>query len=140
MPYSTTADVQQAVGGAKRLIDLTDWTNTGAIDAAVVALAIAEADAFIDSFSNKRWAPGTTPLVITKLSAKIAARVLRRDREMVTEADVEAEKLDLAWLKMLSDGTVTLPSGTQVSTLEVDKTKERDSTKNVSRERLKGFW
>jgi phage gp36-like protein len=140
MPYSTQADVQNAVGGAERLTQLTDYARTGNIDPAVVSAAIAQADARIDSYNNMRWDPAAPPVVIAGLSARMAARILRAQRDQSTEADLVFEKSDVAWLEALRDGTVTLPAGTRASTLLVDKAAPRESTKELSRERLKGYW
>lgn len=144
MAYSATSDVQSEVGGAAALTALTDLDGDAASDAGVVDAAIAEADALINSYASKRFAvPFTsTPSAITSLSARIAARALRRKRNMVLASDVEAEKTDRKWLEDLASGKVLpgvepLPRKGEIVT---DKASERESTKNVSREALKGFW
>lgn len=145
MGYATQAQVQTAVGGAAALTALTDLANADAIDPAVVSDAIAEADAVINSYAGKRY---KIPIVgnaieIARLSARMAARILRRNRMQVLMSDADEEKLDRAWLKDLSEGRVTLSTDTGTpadSPMVVDKAGVRESTKNVSRNRMKGYW
>lgn len=144
MAYATAADVQLAVGGSDNLVALADTDANGTSDAGLLDAAIAEGDALINSYAAMRYAvPFAMPsTAITALSARIAGRILRRNRGMVMEADVEAEKMDRAWLEDLAAGKVTpgvAPTPTK-SELVTDKVGERDSTKAVSRAALKGFW
>lgn len=55
MSYSVLADLQQAAGGAQRLVQLTDWDSTGKVDATKMQNAIGEADALIDSYLVKQY-------------------------------------------------------------------------------------
>ncbi len=144
MAYATTSDVERAVGGSASLVALTDLDANGAPDAGVVDAAIAEADALINSYASKRFAVpfATTPATIGALSARFAARILRRNRSMVLASDVEDEKTDRKWLEALAAGNV-LPGvdpAPEKSDIVSDVAATRDTTKNVSRERLKGFW
>lgn len=144
MAYSTQADVQNAVGGAANLRSLTDFASAGAVDAAVVAAAIAEADALIDSYASKRFAVpiAAPPTAIKTLSARIAARFLRRNRAMGLVQDIEEEKSDRKWLEALAMGGV-LPGAEPLpaqGSIVTDTAGPRDTTKNVSRDRLKGWW
>lgn len=146
MAYSSTTDVQRAVGGSANLVALTDTEDTGAVDAAVVAAAIAEADALINTYAAKRFSPAALSTLaapaVTALSARLAARILRRNRGTVLAADVEAEKIDQRWLEDLAAGKVVPGAETmpESSTMVNDEVGERDSTKNASREALKGLW
>lgn len=144
MAYSTQADVQNAVGGAANLRSLTDFASAGAIDPAVVTAAIVEADALINSYASKRFAvPFAAPTpAIAALSARIAARFLRRNRAMGLVQDIEEEKSDRKWLEALAGGGVLpgvepLPAQGSIVT---DTAQPRDVVKNVSRDRLKGWW
>ena len=144
MAYSTLADVQIAVGGAARLVALADFDKDGVADAGVVDAAIAEADGEINSYAKAHFAIPIvpTPNNFAKRSARMAARYLRRDRGMLTTQDVEDEKADREWLRDLAGGKVhpdVTPTPTQ-SSLVVDKAAPRDSSKNVSREKTKGYW
>lgn len=149
MPYSVLADVERAAGGSSRLVALADFDGNGASDAGVVDAAIAEADALIDSYASKRFAVpyAATPSTINLLSARMAVRILRRNRGMTLAQDVEDEKTDRKWLEDLAAGKV-LP-GTEPlpenGSIVVDKAVSdtagnRETTRDVSRERLKGFW
>lgn len=141
MAYCSTADVQIAVGGSANLIALTDLANAGTVDTAIVAAAIAEADsAWIDLYVQRRYLTDPVPDAVRYLSARKAARILRRNGRMTTQADIEEEKTDLALLCDIGSGKATLPPATPASPIVVDKAGTRDTTKNVSRERLKGFW
>lgn len=144
MAYSVTADVQNAVGGAANLAALADHDGDGVADAAVVAAAIAEADALINSYASKRFAVPftTTPSTVNALSARLAARILRRNRQMVLASDVEDEKTDRGWLTALASGGV-LPGVEPIpmqGSIVTDKAGDRDPLKIVSREKTRGFW
>lgn len=142
MAYTTLAAIEIAIGAA----DLAALSTVeGVAQADVVGNAIAEAEALIDSYAHKRYTTpfATTPPTIAALASRMAVRIMRRDRRMVLASDVEDEKRDREWLDRLSKGLVTVgvqpsPAGTE---LAIDKSGERDpSLKNVSRDRLKGFW
>lgn len=142
MAYTTQAAIESAIGvGDLEALSTVD----GGTPADVVAAAIAEADAIIDSYAHKRHAVPfeTVPATIAALSARMAVRILRRDRRMVLTQDAIDETTDRKWLENLAKGLVTVgvePSPA-ASELVVDKAGERSPTlKAVSRERLKGFW
>lgn len=144
MAYATQADVQNAIGGAARLVAVADYDGNGVSDAGVVDAAIAEADALINSYASKRFAVpfATTPPTITSLSARLAARILRRNRSMVLASDVEDEKTDRKWLEGLAKGDV-LPGVEPLPTkgsIVTDKAGQRDPPRDVSREKTKGYW
>lgn len=146
MAYSTHAQVQIAVGGPARLIELADLDNDGTEDTGVVDAAIATADAVIDSYTGHRYGVPLSPVptVISALSSYWAARVLRRNRyngqPMVDDNDQEL--VDREWLLKVAEGTISLgiePTPAKAS-IVIDKAGERDSTKAVSRDRLRGAW
>lgn len=143
MAYCTQADLERRVGGAAKLVQLADHDGNGAIDAGLVDAAIAEADGEVNRFMNKRFAVPLNPVPpeVVALSAKIAARVLRRWRGMLTADDASDEKNDLAALASIAKGeTILSILPAAKSPIAIDQAGERDSTKNVSREKLKGFW
>jgi phage gp36-like protein len=149
MAYAVSADVERAAGGSAKLIALADFDGSGASDAGVVDAAIAEADALINSYASKRFLVpfATTPSTINLLSARMAVRILRRNRGMTLAQDVEDEKNDRKWLEDLSKGLV-LPGVDPLperGSIVVDKAVSdtagnRETTRDVSREKLKGFW
>jgi phage gp36-like protein len=145
MAYSAQSDVQTAVGGPDNLRSLADLDKDGVADAGVVDAAIAEADAFINTYASKRYAVpfASVPTTIKTLSARIAARCLRRNKPGATLVqDLEDEKNDRLWLTQLANGTVTPGVEPQPPKSEIvnDQVGPRDSAKLNSRERSKGFW
>lgn len=149
MAYSTQDQVQTAVGGPDKLAQLSDLSNTGspAIVPAVVSAAIAEADGEINSMIGHRYAvPLTTvPDLIAAKSAAWAARILRRNKYngQPLPDDIDRERMDRDWLKLVANGTASLgieptPGAASIVT---DKATTRDSTKLMSRDRLRGvIW
>lgn len=153
MAYSVQADVQNTLGGAKRLIEEFDWDRDGAADAAVITDCIAEADALIDSFASKRFTVPFAPVpeTIRRTSARLAVLIGARRRGMMTHSQ-ETEWDQLAgtergkegWLYQLARGIVTpggdpLPTGH--SQLQDDATEtELPDDRDVSRDKLGGFW
>lgn len=141
MPFSLQADVEVAAGGAIKLAQLADHNGDGVLDAAVLTAAIAEADAEIVMWTRKRWDQNSIPLTVKAASARMTVRILRRNRGMVMAADIEQEKFDRELLQAIATGKATaVDDNAAKSTLVVDKAEPRDTTKNVGREKLKGFW
>jgi len=146
MAYTTQAAVQVAVGGSEALLQLSDQENTGVVNATVVAQAIAAADTMIDSYLSQRWAvPLTTvPDGIVNLSTRWAARELRRfgyKGQPIME-DIKAEEIDRAWLKDVRDGKVQVPGldpVTSKAAIVIDKAAPRESTLDISLQKLEGF-
>jgi phage gp36-like protein len=153
MAYSSQTDVQNALGGAKRLVEAFDWDRDTVADAAVIADCIAEADALIDSFASKRYTVPFSPVpeTIRRTSAKLAILIGARRRGMMTDAQqtewdqlAGTERGKEGWLYQLARGVVTpggdpLPAGH--SQLQDDATDdELPDDRDVSREKLSGFW
>lgn len=143
MAYSVEADVRNAVGGANTLKQLLDRNADGTADTGVLDEAIIEADALIDSYASKRFAvPFATPSPqIVKLSARLAGYYLRRGRGVLTQQDLVAHESDEKWLRALADGDV-LPGVEPIPTkgaIVNDAATPRSSTKDVSRNKLKGY-
>ena len=147
MAYSSQTDVQNAVGGQKRLIQLADWNGVGSLDSAAVAViadAIAEADALIDSYASKRFAvPIDAPLPqqIVRVSARIAIYRLRVARGMPSQSELYTYEKDAQWLKDFAAGDVLagLEPNPRHAEVTVDAATDRPTTKDVSRRRLRGF-
>lgn len=144
MAYLTQAALQVAVGGSVKLIQLTDDDGDGASDAAVIAQLIAEVDGYINSYVGKRYAVplADPPAPILAIATAEGARRARRRRNMPLPDDIETGASDREWLEGVASGKVTLgvePSPTK-SELVVDTVGERDSTRNTTRENLKGIW
>lgn len=144
MAYTSIAAIQSAIG-ADTLIALSDVAATGAVNTDIVGSAIAEADGTIDSYAHKRYSVpfATTPTVIAALALRMTLRILRRDRGQTTQQDALDEETDRKWLEHLAKGLVSVgvEPDPEASGLVVDKAGVRSpTTKDVSRERLKGFW
>lgn len=144
MAYSTQSDVQTAVGGSDRLLQLSDVTGAGAVDSAYVQRAIDEADGWINTHAQKLYdvpiAPVPSP--IRDISANEAGFILKSRRDMATEIDVKRHDERKALLEEFRDGKNTLgvsPRPTK-SPLVVDRQTDRPSDKAVSREATKGYW
>ncbi len=153
MPYCVQADIQNAAGGAKKLLQLADWDNNNAIDPAVITDAIAAADALIDSFAAKRFSVPFNPVpeIIKRVSAELAMLSIARNRTGFT-ADMQKRWDELAstergregWLHQLATGVVT-PGGDPLpakhSTMAPDSVETTlPSERDVSRDKLGGFW
>ncbi len=141
MPYSTTATVRLAAGGDERLQQLTDG------DDALLASAIAEADAWIDNTIGLRYrTPLSEPIdtAIAAIANAEAIYVLKARRDMVTEDDHRRHDERLERLKAYATGKLTLASGAgdppESSRHIMDSAAGRDATKAISREKTKGYW
>lgn len=144
MAYSTRADVALRVGGEAKLQVLADLDNVGTETVGAVDNAIAEADSQINSYAKKRHAvpiANPSPDLIAK-SARIAARALKSWKNVRDQGDFDDEKIDNDWLKDVAAGKVAVSATPtpEPSSMIVDKAKPRESTKSVSREKMKGFW
>jgi phage gp36-like protein len=151
--YSAQADVQSAAGGAVKLRQLSDWTNTGAIDATEVSNAIAEADGMIDGYANKIFHVPFNPVpeIIKRKSAQIAKLLLARRRGAMTQEETEewseltsSDESKPGWLLQLAKGIVT-PGGDPLpakhGTMATDNTQSTLPTdRDHSRDKLSGYW
>jgi phage gp36-like protein len=151
MPYCTIAQVETAVGGPARLLELSDLAGSGVQDEAadaVVLAAISEADGEIDMVIGHRFnvtvLHSLNPPALQFKSAAWAARLLRRNcfNGQPLEDDLKREETDRKWLDKVAEGTVSIgvePSPEPASAVN-DKFGRRDSLKTVSRLKLRGSW
>ena len=144
MPYCTTADVALAAGGDKFLRELADYDRDGARDSSAVDAAIATADAWIDGELAKRLAVplATVPELVKSISMDESVYILKRRRNMATEADRDdhVERLELLRSIKTGDSTVGEDPQPAKSSQVVDAQTPRDSDKATSRDSMKGFW
>lgn len=153
MAYCTQADMQNAAGGAKRFLQLTDWDNNNAIDAQVITDAIAEADSRIDEAAAKLYTVPFNPVPepIKRRSAEIALLITIRRRLGFDESHqkwwdelTSSKKGEEGWLLLLANGVVTPgtdPMPVKHSTMAVDSVDTKLPTdRDVSRDKLGGFW
>lgn len=111
MTYATQQDLVDRYGETE-IIQLSDRANTGAIDVAVVAAKLADADAEIDGYLVGRY---TLPLVpvpgsLPRIACDIARYHLYDDR--ATEQVTARYKDVIRFLELLAKGTVSLGPGT----------------------------
>lgn len=94
--------------GEDELIQLTDRDNLGAIDAAVVARALADADAEINGYLSTRYTLPLSPVpaVLEKLACDIARYQLFENA--VTEIVKQRYENAIRFLKDVVAGKVTL--------------------------------
>ncbi len=115
MGYSTQADIENKRIPQATLIELTDDAGTGSVDADIVAGAIADADALIESYLEPAGYPvplAAVPTLISRLSADIAAFYLYGRRpEFETPKRIEAgHDSGIRLLEKLQAGQVTFGS------------------------------
>jgi phage gp36-like protein len=119
MPYATQVDLVSRFGETE-IIQLSDRTGTaGAIDSAVVADKLADADAEIDGYLQGRYTLPLSPVptVLVRVAADIARYHLYDDRatEQVTKRYTDA----INFLELVAKGDVQLgvtPDGTPAET------------------------
>lgn len=149
MAYCGEADVQNTVGGATKLAQLSDLDNllSGQVNHTAVAAAIDEASAEMASYIGHRISLGaiqsSIPRVVVNKAAAWAARILRRNayNGQPLEDDLEREKMDREWLMLVAEGKISLgvePAPKDAPEI-TDKAAPRDSTLQVSRRALRGF-
>lgn len=73
MAYCTQSDIQNQIS-EDELIQLTDDSDEGAVDADILARAVADADTVIDSYCGTKYSVpfSTVPDMVRKLSVDIA--------------------------------------------------------------------
>jgi len=111
--YCDQTDIERRIGEAD-LTALADYDGDGDADAAVVEQAIRSAGALIDSYLGVRFAvpvslpDGTCPAALATRAVNLAVYFLRLGRDSVTE-DVRAQyEDDVAWLRAIVAGAVSL--------------------------------
>ena len=121
MAYLTPAELETRFGAG----DLLAWTDddaSGALDAAVVAAALAAADAIIDAAASQRYVTpltlgsDTTARVVRDVAGALAGYRLAARRPRDVPATLRLDYTDaLKWLERLRDGKVTLAGEAVVS-------------------------
>jgi phage gp36-like protein len=145
VPYSTLIDVQNAAGGESNLIGLADYDEDGVADTAVVDDVIAKADAWIDSFVQRRHTvPVTpTPAVLNMYSADEAVWLLKQRKRQVSVEDRDGHEDRERWLIGIARGDWSLgvDPNPGKSTAVAGEAEDRigDFTES-SRDRAVGLW
>lgn len=138
MPYATQQNIVDRFGEAE-ILRVADRDQDGAIDAGVMAKALADADAEIDSYIGKIYALplATVPARVVDLAQDIALYKLYASNP--PEDVVRRYKDALAFLVNVSKGLAVLPgldgaspapSGTGVGLSAPDRVFTRDTLKD----------
>jgi len=112
MAYCTHDDLVKRVG-ADDLARLADHDGDGMADSEVVARAVNDADALIDSYLRVRFdvpvsAGGEVPDVLRTRAVNLALYFLHLGRDSVTEDVRRQYEDDVAWLREAAAGHVSL--------------------------------
>lgn len=94
------------------LIQITDDDGAGAIDQGKVAAAIARAGNEIDAWCGGRYRTpfAPVPAIISEIAADLAVYYLyARRQEIIPEARTDRYRGNLAMLKEIAHGLITLP-------------------------------
>lgn len=144
MAYATTDQIQNAAGGAARLVELADFDVDGIADVAVLAQAQAEVDGVIDSYVAKRYAvPVATPsLALQAASAAEVVYWLRSKRGGVADDHRREHEERLKWFEAIAKGHAVPsdPLPTKASTARSAWVERDDDDAVVSRASLEGAW
>jgi phage gp36-like protein len=112
MAYSTKDDILEQLSEAE-LIRLTDDEGEGAVGEAVVARAVADADAEVDAYLGERYSLPLSPVpaLVRKLSVDIALYNLYSRRLAAPEARQQRYQEAKALLREAAAGAVRLGEG-----------------------------
>lgn len=127
MAYSTQTDLLNQLTEAE-LIQLTDDSSAGTVDAAKVTAAIARADGVIDAYAGGR---ATLPLLVSEqvkqLSVDLAIYFLEQRRRRVRDQTEKTYERGIAFLRDVAVGKAALDQPTKTQATELDvKTPDRD--------------
>jgi phage gp36-like protein len=107
MSYAVAQDMIDRFG-QEELVELTDRANTGAIDMTVLARALADADAEINSYLSSRYA-----LPLASVPAELVPKACDLARYFLYDTRVNERVKDrhddvIKWLQALAKGLVSL--------------------------------
>ncbi|MGH9580723.1 MAG: gp436 family protein [Terriglobales bacterium] len=114
MQYAAQSDLSPRRLTAKELIELTDDSGSGQVDAATVSDVLTEASATVDSYAAQRY---QVPLQLSEqvkgMTLDIAVYKLFQRRRRVAEDVRRAYEDALAFLKLVAEGKAALdqPAG-----------------------------
>ena len=109
MAYCAQSNVETRIGSVD-LVSLSDYDGDGAADAAVVAAAVADAGALIDTYLGVRFSVPVSPVpaALKTRAVNLTVYFLRLGRDSVTEDVRKQYEDDLAWLRDVVAGKVNL--------------------------------
>lgn len=141
MPYCTQADLLEQIEESE-LVQITDDADAGALDDSVVARAIADADAEIDSYCAARYTLpfALVPAMIRKVAVDIAIYNLcsRRGRNVL---DTRKARYDNAvrFLKSVSAGDVSLGADDPAPPVQGHAPQFAGNDRVFTRNKMSGF-
>lgn len=140
MPYADQTQIQNAAGGADRLLELADLDHDGVVDAAVITAVQAATDGWIDSYAALRYSvPIANPTdTLIQVAAEECVYRLRQRKGMVPEGEAERHKEREQWLVHLSKGLVR-PSDPAPAKSDAVRSAAVVNNRDESREGLKGL-
>lgn len=141
MAYCVQADILNQVD-LRTLIQLTDDGGLGEIDQAVLARAIADADATIDAFLQGRYSVplAATPDKIRQVSADVAIFNLfsRRD-EATPESRRDRYQEAMRFLDQVAAGAVSLGADSPAATTTRNEPDISSQHRIFDRDKMSGF-
>ncbi|MHB8772964.1 MAG: gp436 family protein [Syntrophales bacterium] len=141
MAYCTQANILNLISEAT-LISLTDDDGVGAVDAAKVTAAIADADATIDSYCQARYSIPLSPVPakIAQISVDISVYNLysRSDLEMPAGRK-ERNKDAIRFLEKVADGKIQLGASTPAPADTDNSVSMESGSRIFTRGKMEGF-
>lgn len=142
MSYCTTADLEEQIS-ALELLELTDDSGSGAVDVSVVARAIADADAEIDSYCGGRYGVPFSPVpaMIRKLSVDLAIYNLYSRRSVLSISEERQKRYDnaLRFLRDVARGLISLGADAPAPENSEGRAEIAGATRRFSRRSMRGF-
>ena len=134
MAYCTQEDITKRIGEVD-LAALADYDADGAADDDAVAAAIGDAASLIDSYLSVRFTVPVSPVpeALRARAVNLTVYFLRLRRDSATEDARRQCEDDLAWLREIARGEVSL--GIEPSATESDRA---PSVRHQSQKRLFG--
>lgn len=142
--YAQQSDLENAVGGAERLVQLADWNKDRVADADRITAALVAASGEINNYlAKQRLVPLALPYPqsVIDCCARIARYRMAGPRGMQTEDWRKEYDDDVTWLKAIASGEIKLDVDPQPEKASdrIDGFSERPASKDVSRAKLAGF-
>jgi phage gp36-like protein len=142
MAYCAQADLEEQISPAE-LIELTDDAGAGAVDATVVARAVADADAEIDSYCGGRYTLpfSPVPVMIRKLSVDVALYNLHTRRSFAKAPEERQKRYDNAirFLRDVSKGLISLGADEPARTDTSNSVEMTGNDRIFTRDKMQGF-
>ncbi len=141
MAYSAQTDILEQLPEID-LIGLTDDEAAGVVDESVVARAIADADATIDSYLQTRYSVPLSPVPdkVRLISVDLAIyNVFSRRSLDPPEVRKDRKKDAMAWLKMVAEGKISLGSDEISPANAANDVQITDDNRIFSRTKMDGF-